>query len=402
MKKVVLYIITALLIAGLCGCGSLRTSKDAYDSMFEPGVKLDVEGGQAELVKVHTASKLYPSVHFGSYIEPNDEEMCYIDVVVSVKTGKEALYSANFGSVTAVGGVGGETYTDSICAVECDDSRNLRTNTSIEAGESALVHMAVEVPMDTDDDEFEVKVDILSATYSFLYEFGDTIDNMPKLNKGQSISGQNSKVKVKDAYYSYELYDDAPDICDSYEDFIYLIAELDVTNKDFEDVDFRQVVSVSAEIDNMIYDARYLMEDETVEGHFVSDGKIPSLSSARVLAVIDLPQDYSSRDARLEIAVDENCHVYTVKGDGSIAYNRERELEKERVAEEAQQKAREEAARLAEEMEKQAAEQEVEDETITDEASNSETEVVGEVQTEPVQEVETESLQTESAEVSAE
>ncbi len=374
MKKSFLYIISFALIINLCGCGSLKVSKDEYNSIFEPGAKLSVEGGQAELVKVYTASRLYPAVHFGSYIQPGDEKMCYIDVVLRVKAGKSTLYSADFGSVTAIGNVSGETYADSICAVECDDNRNLRTNISIESGESALVHMAVEVPADTQDDEFEVKVDVLSATYSFLYEFGDSIDNMEKLNKGQSISGQVCKARLKDVYYSYELYDDAPSVCDSDDDYVYLIAELDVTNKGFEDADFRKLVSVSAIIDNIIYDARYLMQDEAVENHFVSDGKIPSLDTGRILAVIDLPLDYSSRDARLELAVGDVEYSYTVKGDESIAYNRERELEKKRAAEEAQQKAREEAARLAQEMDRLAAEQEAQQSEAIVEEQNTHTE----------------------------
>lgn len=358
MKKLLKYFTISILILSLCGCGSLRASKNAYDSVFEPGTKLSVDGGQIELVKVHTASRLYPTVHFGSYIQTNDEDMCYIDVVMNVKAGKEALYSADFGTVTATGNVSGEIYADSICAVECDDNRNLRTNTAIDAGESALVHMAVEVPSDTEDDEFEVKVDILSATYSFLYEFGDIISHEDVLNKGQSISAQNCKVKLKDVYYSHELYSEAPSVCDSFDDYVYLIAELDVTNKGFEDADFRQMVSVSAVIDNEIYDARYIMQDKDLEDHFISDGKISSLDSAKVLAVIDLPLEYSSRDARLELAADSNEYIYILKGDSSFAYNRARELEKEREAEEAQQRAREEAAKLAEEMDRLAAEQE--------------------------------------------
>ena len=395
MKKSLIYIIVLAVIVSLCGCGSMKASKDAYDSMFEPGTKLSAEGGQVELVKVHTASRLYPTVHFGSYIQTNDEDMCYIDVVLDVKAGKKALYSADFGGVTAIGNVSGETYTDSICAVECDDNRNLRTNTSIEAGDSALVHMAVEVPADTEDDEFEVKVDILSATYSFLYEFGDSIDNIEKLNKGQSISGQTCKAKIKDVYYSHELYEDAPAVCDSYDDYVYLIAELDVTNKAFEDADFHKMVSVSAVIDNIIYDARYIMQDEAAEEHYVSDGKIPSLETAQVLAVIDLPLEYSSRDARLEFALDRNEYSYTLKGDSSIAYNRERELEQERIAEEAQQKAREEAARLAEEMERLAAEQEAQQEAESaSEEEINETEPVTEPEEPATQVTETEQTDT--------
>lgn len=367
MKNLLRYIIVLTLIFSLCGCGSLKASKNAYDSIFEPGTRLSADSGQVELVKVHTASRLYPTVHFGSYIQTGDENMCYIDVVMSVKAGKEPLYSSDFGQVTAIGNVSGETYADSICAVECDDNRNLRTNTSIDAGDTALVHMAVEVPADTDDDEFEVKVDILSATYSFLYEFGDTVDNMEKLNKGQSMSGDNCKVKLVDAYYSHELYDDAPSVCDSYDDYVYLIAELDVTNKAFEDSDFRKMVSVSAVIDNVIYDARYIMQDSELDDHYISDGKISSMDSAQVLAIIDLPIEYSSRDARLELAMDSTEYVYTVKGDSSISYNRERELEQERAAEEAQQKAREEAARLAAEMDRIAAEQQEQQTEAADE-----------------------------------
>ena len=63
---------------------SMKASKDAYDSMFEPGTKLSAEGGQVELVKVHTASRLYPTVHFGSYLQTNDDDLCYIDVVLDV------------------------------------------------------------------------------------------------------------------------------------------------------------------------------------------------------------------------------------------------------------------------------------------------------------------------------
>ena len=99
--------------------------------------------------------------------------------------------------------------------------------------------------------------------------------------------------------------------CDSFDDYVYLIAELDVTNKGFEDADFRQMVSVSAVIDNEIYDARYIMQDKDLEDHFISDGKISSLDSAKVLAVIDLPLEYSSRDARLELAADSNEYIYT-------------------------------------------------------------------------------------------
>ena len=53
MKKLLKYFTVLMLILSLCGCGSLRTSKDAYDSVFEPGTKLSVDGGQIELVKVH-------------------------------------------------------------------------------------------------------------------------------------------------------------------------------------------------------------------------------------------------------------------------------------------------------------------------------------------------------------
>ena len=355
MKKFLLYIALFALIASLCGCGSLTASKDVYDTTFEPGAQLAVDGGQAEFVKVHTATRLYPTVHFGSYIEATSDDTCYIDVIFELKAGKKPLYSAELGSVSAIGNVSGVEYTDSICAIECDDNRNLHTNESVPAGESALVHMAVEVPVDTEDDEFEMKINILSSSYSFLYEFGDCIDNMQTIKKGQSISNQECKVKLNDAYYSYELYKDAPAICQSDDDYVYLIAELDVTNKGFEDMDCRKAVSLSAVFGGEIYDARYLMEDADIENHYISDGKIGSLDTARVLAVIDLPLDYSERAAKLELAIDKNEFSHTVDGDSSIAYNRERQLQEQRAAELAQQQAREEAARLAAEMDSQAA-----------------------------------------------
>ncbi len=355
LKKFLLYITLFALVASLCGCGSLTASKDVYDTTFEPGAQLAVDGGQAEFVKVHTATRLYPTVHFGSYIEATGDDTCYIDVVFELKAGKKALYSAELGSVSAIGNVTGIEYTDTVCAIECDDNRNLHTNQSVPAGESALVHMAVEVPADTEDDEFEMKIDILSSSYSFLYEFGDCIDNMQDIKKGQSISNQDCKAKLYDVYYSHELYKDAPEICQSDDDYVYLIAELDVTNKGFEDIDCRKAISVSAVFGGEIYDARYLMQDVDIENHYVSDGKISSLDTARVLAVIDLPLEYSRKDAKLEFAIDKNEFSHTLKGDSSIAYNREKQLEEQRSAELAQQQAREEAARLAAEMDRQAA-----------------------------------------------
>ncbi|MBQ7900411.1 MAG: hypothetical protein IJ365_00420, partial [Clostridia bacterium] len=234
MKRFLSLILALIVVLCCSGCGlsTFSSSENIQGSTFEPGAQLSVQGGgTVKFLKVHTARRLYPSLHFGSYLQCSSEEMSYIDIVFQLKNAKKALHSAELGGVSAIGNVSGIEYSDGICAVECNDNRDLLTNAQIEAGDTAVVHMAVEVPADTGDDEFEITVSVLSSTYSFLYEFGDKTDNMEYINPGQSISNQNFKAKLGSVYYSHELYQDAPAVCDSDDDYVYLISEFDVTNK---------------------------------------------------------------------------------------------------------------------------------------------------------------------------
>lgn len=267
--------------------------------------------GDFTLDKIYTTQKLQSSLHFGTYMQPVGEGMQYIDMVFRFKCKKADTAASAVGSVSAVGELSGVEYTDSITAVETDDNKSLSATEKIGTGSAVTLHMAVEVPADAEE-TYKLKIRLRTATYEATYTPPKLDENMDRIYEGQSMSNTQLKVKLDKIGYSRKLYDGAPKNSECAKDKIYLVAEMTVSNKNFEDEDFEKLVSVCAIYGAESYDMEYMMSEDGKK--YSAKGTAKGLGETKLIAAVALPLEYSEKTASVVFAIDFEEFLCEVEG----------------------------------------------------------------------------------------
>ncbi len=371
MKKFIL-LLAAFVMVFACSCGSTTTSTDTHKNEITPGDKVSLRGvGTATFEKIYTTHAIMPTVKGGSYIKPESSDICYIDMVFRLANGKTAVNCSEIAKVSAVGVQSGESYTQYVCAAESDDNRNVAANVQIAENLQTTFHAALCIPTDPIDMDYTITLDLGKTEYVVNYTLNSYIDSSENIQIGQSFSSKAVKVLYNGSKYSDKLYDNAPDVSDCDEEYVYLTSEFEVTNKGFENTNLHSLLSVCAIYDSECYMARYLVEDSDNEARFVSGNTVEPMETKKVIAVIDLPVGYSELDAKIVMATDHNEFSHTVKGTKDIYEKRE---QRKKYVEEMQKikEQEEEQRRLEEEKRKAELEQQQQQEqAIVDEQADT-------------------------------
>ncbi len=305
MKKIITVILALCTAVLACACTNTDKNfetKRVSGELLKAGDRFSVNGvGDFTLDKICTTQKMQPSLHFGTYLEPVGKGMQYIDAVFRFKSKKADLAADAVGTLSAVGAVSGVEYTDSVSAVETDDNKNLSATEKISTNETVTLHMAVEVPMEAAE-KYRLKIRLRTATYEAEYTPPDIDETMERIYEGQSMSNTELKVKLDRIGYSRKLYDNAPKTSDCAKDEIYLVAEMTVSNKGFEDRDFQKLVSVCALYGNESYDMEYMMSEDGRK--YAAKGVAKGLGETKLLAAVALPLEYSEKTAEIVFAID--------------------------------------------------------------------------------------------------
>ncbi len=315
LKKII-SIILALCTAFLaCACANTDKNfetKKVSGELLKVGDSFSVNGvGDFTLDKICTTQKLQPALHFGTYLEPVGKGMQYIDAVFRFKSRKADLAPDAIGTLSAVGEMSGVEYTDSISAVETDDNTNISATGKIGTNATVTLHMAVEVPTESAE-KYKLKIHLRTATYEADYTVPNLEESMERIYEGQSMSNTQLKVKLDKIGYSRKLYDNAPKNSDCAKDEIYLVAEMTVSNKDFEDRDFQKLVSACAVYGNESYDMEYMMSDDGKK--YAAKGVAKGLGETKLIAAVALPLEYSEQDAKIVLAIDFEEFMCEVEG----------------------------------------------------------------------------------------
>ncbi len=374
MKKIFLILMAFMLIF-LCACGDTATSVEADKDTITPGDKISIRGiGTATFEKIYTTHKIMPTVKSGSYIKPDNADTCYIDTVFRITTGKTAVNSDEIGKIYATGVQSGEEYSQYICAVESDDNRNVSANVPVLENSDITLHIALLIPRDPVDMDYSITVSFGKTEYSIEYALNSYKDSSQQAMFGQTFAGDNAKILYKDSQYSDKLYDDAPNVSDCNEEYVYLTSAFEVTNKSFNTEELDSLISVCAIFGSECYGARYLVEDEQNKGTYIAQNFIELLETKNVIAVIDLPVAYSELDAKIVMATDHSEYSHTVEGSDDILEKRE---ERKKYLEEMQKikEQEEEQKRLEQEKRKAELEQQ-QQEQMQDGQQENQTEAV--------------------------
>lgn len=353
MKKLLLLFMAFIMIF-LCACGSTATNTDTPENSITPGEKTAIRGiGTATFEKIYTTHKIMPTVKSGCYIKPQNTDTCYIDTVFRITTGKTTVNSDEIGSIYAKGVQSGEEYTQYLCAVESSDNRNVSANVQIGENQEATLHMALLIPADPVDMDYDVTITLGKTQYNIRYTLNEYMDCSEEIISGESFSGDIVNVLYKQSEYNFKLYDDAPDVSNSDVDYVYLTSAFEITNKSLNTEAIDSLLSVCAIYGSECYNARYLVEDKN--NRYVATNSIDPLETKNVIAVIDLPVAYSELSAKIIMATDYKEYSHTVDGTDDIIKKRE---ERKKYLEEMQKiKEQEEQKRLEEEKKKAELEQ---------------------------------------------
>lgn len=344
MKKTIL-LFAALVMIFTCSCNGTPTSTDTVKNIITPGDKISLRGvGTATFEKICTTIAIMPTVKCGSYIKPESEDICYIDMVFRFTNGKTAVNCNEIAKVSAVGLQSNEKYTQYICAAEDENNRNVEANVQIAANANVTFHIALLIPTNPIDMDYAISLYLGKTEYVINYTLNDYIDSSKSIKVGQSFSDKNVKVVYNGSNYSDKLYDNSPDVSDCDEEYVYLTSEFEVTNKGLENTSLESLLSVCAIYDSECYKARYLIEDSENKGSFVPAKTIEGMDTKKVIAVIDLPVGYSQLDAKIVMATDYNEFSYTLNGTNDIFEKREQKKqyleEMERIRQQEQEQKR--------------------------------------------------------------
>ncbi len=315
LKKFILIILALCTAFFACACTNTDKNfeiKKVSGELLKVGDSFSVNGiGDFTLDKICTTQRLQPSLHFGTYLEPVGRGMQYIDAVFRFKSKKADISADSVGTLIAVGDMSGVEYTDSISAVETDDNRNLSASEKITANTTVTLHMAVEVPIESAE-KYKLKIRLRTATYEVDYTVPKLEESMERIYEGQSMSNTQLKVKLDKIGYSRKLYDNAPKTSDCAANEIYLVAEMTVSNKDFEDRDFQKLVSACVLYGNESYDMEYMMSGDGKK--YAAKGEAKGLGETKLLAAVALPLEYSEKDAKVVLAIDFEEFMCEVEG----------------------------------------------------------------------------------------
>lgn len=315
LKKIIAMLLAVCTAFFACACTNSDKdfeAKKVAGEFLKVGDSFSVSGvGDFTLDKIYTTQKLQSSLHFGTYMQPVGEDMQYIDMVFRFKNKKADMAASAVGNISAVGELSGVEYTDYITAVETDDNKSLSTTEKPSTGSTVTLHMAVEVPIGAEE-TYKLKIHLRTATYEASYTPPNLDESMERIYEGQSMSNTQLKVKLDKIGYSRKLYDGAPKNSDCAKDKIYLVAEMTVLNKAFEDTDFEKLVSVCALYGGESYDMEYMMSEDGKK--YVAKGVVKGLGETKLIAAVVLPLEYSEKDADVVFAIDFEEFLCEVEG----------------------------------------------------------------------------------------
>lgn len=308
MKKLIIFALLISMTVFFASC----SKKDAPASTGETFSTLSAgevfrAGGLGDFTvkKVHTTDVIYSSLRCGTFVECEKDEDTYIDVVFKFKNKKQAVNSSELVSATAAGKKSGKKYSDFLTLVENDDNSGLESMREIAPATETILHIAIQVPKESEDDTYAVKIFAGNDTFEFDYRLFEFVHNMETVYEGQSLSNSKTKAKLDSCHYSTYLYDKAPNVCDAPEGTVYLVTKFKVMNKSFESRNLDSIISTHIRYDDKIFETNYLMSEEEDDG-YVSGDVMQGLSEAYVISFCAVPYEYAAKDAVVVFAIDHN------------------------------------------------------------------------------------------------
>jgi len=306
MKKLILFtlLISMTIFFASCSKKDVSTGSQETFSTLSAGEVYKAGGvGDFTVCKVHTTDVIYSTLSGGTFVECEKEENTYIDVVFRFKNKKQAINSAELVSAVATGKNTQKKYTDFLVLAENDDNSSILPSREILPMEEITLHIAVEVPKESEDDIYSVGIFAGDDKFEFDYKLFEFVHNMESIYEGQTLSNSKTRAKLESCYYSTYLYDKAPRVCDAPDGFVYLVTKFKVMNKAFEERDVKSIISSHIRYEDKIFETNYLMSEKEDED-FVSGDKMPGLSEAYVISFCAVPEEYAAKDALIVFATD--------------------------------------------------------------------------------------------------
>ncbi len=308
MKKLIIFALLILTTVFFTSCSKkdTPTSTEETFSTLSAGEVFKAGGiGDFTVKKVHTTDVIYSSLRCGTFVECEKEENTYIDIVMRFKNKKQAVNSSEIVSAVAVGKKSGKKYSDFLALSENEDGSSLAPSMEISPMSETTLHIAVEVPEDSEDDIYAVEIFTENDKFEFDYKLFEFVHNMETVYEGQSLSNSKTRAKLDSCHYSTYLYDKAPSVCDAPEGFVYLVTKFKVMNKSFESRDLESILSTYIRYDDKVFETNYLMSEKEDED-YVSGDMMQGLSEAYVISFCAVPYECAAKDAVVVFAIDHN------------------------------------------------------------------------------------------------
>ncbi len=308
MKKIIIFALLISMTAFFASCSKkdIPTGSQETFSTLSAGEVFKAGGiGDFTVKKVHTTDVIYSSLRHGTFVECEKEENTYIDIVLRFKNKKQAINSSELVSAVATGKKSGKKYSDFLALSENDDSSSLEPMREIPPMTEATLHIAIEVPKESEDDTYAVEIFTENDKFEFDYKLFEFVHNMETVYEGQSLSNSKTRAKLESCHYSTYLYDKAPSVCDAPDGTVYLVTKFKVMNKTFEGRDLESILSTYIRYEDKIFETNYLMSEKEDDG-YVSGEKMQGLSEAYVISFCAVPYEYAAKDASVVFAIDHN------------------------------------------------------------------------------------------------
>ena len=308
MKKLIIFalLISMTVFFASCSKKDAPVSSENTLSTLSAGEIFKVGGtGDFTVKKAHTTDVIYSSLRSGTFVECEKEENTYIDIVMRFKNKKQAVNLSEIISASALGKKSGKKYSDFLCLFENEQGSGLSASVEIAPLSETTVHIAVEVPEDSEDDIYTVEILACDDKFEFDYKLSEFVHNMETVYEGQSLSNSRTKAKLDSCNYSTYLYDKAPAVCDAPDGTVYLVTRFKVMNKSFESRDLNSIISSHIRYDDKVFETNYLMSDKEDEGYSSAD-VMQGLSEAYVISFCAVPLEYAQKDAVVVFAIDHN------------------------------------------------------------------------------------------------
>ena len=184
MKKIILFTLLISMTVFLASCSKKDVADNTREtfSTLSAGRVFKVSGvGDFTVKKIHTTDVIYSALRNGTFVECEEEENTYIDIVFRFKNKKQNVNLSELISVTAVGKTTGKKYSESLVLSENEDGSGLVSFGQILPMAEVTVHMAVEVPEKSEDEIYGIEICAKDDKFEFDYKLFELVHNIQLL-----------------------------------------------------------------------------------------------------------------------------------------------------------------------------------------------------------------------------